>query len=62
MLDMTLPIDSAVSIFASFNTSNINIPTDTHIEANASILPITELDENVLIVIMRMVIPPAINE
>ena len=43
-------------------SSNINIPTDTHIEANASILPITELDENVLIVIMRMVIPPAINE
>ena len=54
--------DSSVLNFASFKTNNINVVTEMQMDINANILPITELDENELIVIIRMVIPPAINE
>jgi hypothetical protein len=38
------------------------VATEIEMDINANILPITELDENDLIVIIRIVIPPAINE
>jgi hypothetical protein len=58
----TLPMGSDVFMFASFNTNNINTPTDTHIDEYASVFPITELEENDLIVMTKTVIPPAIRE
>jgi len=54
--------ESSVLNFASFKTNNINVVTEIVMDINANILPITELDENDFIVIIRIVIPPAINE
>ena len=48
--------------FASLSTNNINMVTARVIAINASILPATELEVNDLIVIIKMVIPPAIRE
>ncbi len=54
--------ESSVLNLASFKTNNINVETDIVIDINANILPITEFDENEFNVIIRIVIPPAINE
>lgn len=59
---MILENESFVLKLESFNTNNIKVATDTEIDMNANILPITELDENELRVIIRIVIPPAIRE
>jgi hypothetical protein len=61
-LDTIFMNDSSVLKFASFRTNNINVATDIAMDMNANIFPITELDVNVLSVMIRIVIPPAINE
>ena len=62
MLPITLPMESDVSILESLNTTNINTPTETAIDEYASVFPITELLEKDLIVMTKIVIPPAIRE
>ena len=59
---ITFPIESEVSILESLNTTNISTPTDTAIDEYARVLPITELLEKDLIVMTKIVIPPAIRE
>ena len=55
-------MESEVSILESLNTTNISTPTDTAIDEYARVLPITELLEKDLIVMTKIVIPPAIRE
>jgi hypothetical protein len=62
MLDSTFIIESDVSILESFNTNNINTPTDNPMEEYASVFPITEFEEKDLIVMTNTVMPPAMRE
>ena len=62
MFPSTLPMESEVSILESFNTNNMRTPTDIAIDEYASVFPMTELLEKDLIVMTKIVIPPAIRE